>query len=86
MKSEAEIRQALREWVVRINGKITPDVLTDHTPIIERRIVTSLQIADLLLFLEELTGRAIDVEKLKPGVFRDIDMIYETFFSKAHGG
>jgi hypothetical protein len=86
MKTEAEIRHALREWVVRTNSKIAPDALSDRTPIIEQRIVTSLQITDLLLFLEELTGRPIDVERLKPGVFRDIDTIYENFFRKAHGG
>jgi acyl carrier protein len=85
MKTETEVRRALREWVIRTNGKIAADALTDRTPIIEQRIVTSLQITDLLLFLEELTGRAIDVEKLKPGIFRDIDAIYENFFGKADG-
>jgi len=86
MKTETEIRGMLRDWIIRNNGKIAPDALSDRTPIIEQRIVTSLQITDLLLFLEDLTGRPIDVERLKPGVFRDIDTIYENFFRKAHDG
>lgn len=85
MKTEAEIRRALREWVVRTSGRIEPEELTDGTPIIERRIVTSLKITDLLLFLEDLAGRAVEIEKLKPGMFRDIDAIYDNFFRRPHG-
>jgi len=31
--------------------------------------------------IEELSGRRIDVERLKPGVFRDIDTIYKGFLA-----
>ena len=67
MRTEAEFNKALRDWVVKKNGKISPEELNDQTPIIERRIITSLQTLDLILFLEDFTGDAIDVEKLKPG-------------------
>jgi len=83
MKTQAEIRATLRDWVVRTNGKITAAEVLDDTPILERRIVKSLDIMDLILFLEELSGRPIDVEKLKPGVFRSIDAIWENFFEGA---
>ena len=83
MKSQVEIRATLRDWVVRTNGKVSPADIRDDTPILERRIVKSLDIMDLILFLEELRGRPIDVEKLKPGVFRDIDAIWENFFAGA---
>ena len=80
MKTEAEIRQALREWIVKTSGKIQPQELSDQTPIIEQRIISSLQIMDLILFLEKLRDRSVEVEKLKVGVFRDIDVIYQNFF------
>ena len=83
MKTEVEIRHALRDWVVRTNGKVAPNEIQGDTPILERRIVKSLDVMDLILFLEELRGRPIDVEKLKPGVFRNIDAIWENFFEGA---
>ena len=83
MKSEAKIRQALRDWVLKTSGKIKPDELTDETPIIEQRIISSLQIMDLILFLEQQTGQPIDVTQLKPGVFRNISVIYRNFFQGA---
>ena len=83
MKAEAEIRQALREWVIKTSGKIKPEELTDETPIIEQRIISSLQIMDLILFLEQQTGQPIDVTQLKPGVFRNISVIYRNFFQGA---
>ena len=83
MKSEAEIRQALRDWVLKTSSKIKPDELTDETPIIEQRIISSLQIMDLILFLEQQTDRSIDVTQLKSGVFRNISVIYRNFFQGA---
>ena len=80
MKPEAEIRQALRDWVLKTSGKIKPEELTDETAIIEQRIISSLQIMDLILFLEQQTGQPIDVTQLKPGVFRNISVIYRNFF------
>ena len=83
MKAEAEIRQALREWVIKTSGKVKPEELTDETPIIEQRIISSLQIMDLILFLEQQTDHSIDVTQLKPGVFRNISVIYRNFFQEA---
>jgi hypothetical protein len=35
---------------------------------------------DLIIFLERLSNKTVEVEDLKPGVFRDINSIYRTFF------
>jgi acyl carrier protein len=83
VKTQVEIRATLRDWVVRTNGKVSPADIRDDTPILERRIVKSLDLMDLILFLEELRGRPIDVEKLKPGVFGSIDAIWTNFFDGA---
>lgn len=73
------MRQELRDWVVKTSGKIKPEDLRDDTPILEERILTSLQIMDLILYLEKLSGKPIDVEQLKPGVFRDVNTILRNF-------
>lgn len=80
MKTEEEIRRSLRDWVVKKSGKIRPEDFGDQTPIIEQRIISSLQVMDLIFFLEQLSGRDIEVDDLKPGVFRDVDSIYRNFF------
>lgn len=80
MKTEKEIRRALREWIMRKNGKIHKEELDDQTQIMEEGIIRSVQLMDLVLFLEYLTEREIDVTQLKKGVFRNIDSIYRNFF------
>ncbi|HVF89064.1 MAG TPA: hypothetical protein VNH22_03285 [Blastocatellia bacterium] len=80
MKTEAEIKHALREWIAGTSGKIDARNLSDETPIVEQRIISSLQVMDLILFLERLSNRPIEIDRLKPGVFRDINSIYSGFF------
>ncbi len=80
MSTETEIREALRVWIVKTNGKIELEQLNDETPIIEQRIISSLQVMDLIFFIEKLSKKSIEVESLKVGVFRNINAIYATFF------
>jgi acyl carrier protein len=82
VKSESQIRCALREWVVQASGQIAAEDVDDETPIIERRILRSAQVMDLILYLEELRGGSIDVEQLAAGAFRSIDAIYARFFEE----
>ena len=85
MRTETEIREALRDWIVKTNGKIQPEQLNDQTPIIEQRIISSLQVMDLIFFIEKLSNKSIEVESLKVGVFRDINAIYDNFFQISVG-
>jgi acyl carrier protein len=82
MRTEEEIRHCLRNWVIKNSEKITYDELSDDLPIIEQRIITSLQTMDLILFIEKISGGSIEPEDLKPGVFRNIDTIYKNFFQR----
>lgn len=79
MKTESEFRQSLREWILSKNEKIKSEDLNDDTPIIEQRIISSLQLMDLILQLEKMTGSPVDVEQLKPGAFKSISTIYKNF-------
>jgi acyl carrier protein len=80
--TEAETKEALKEWVAKSNKKIKAEDLGDDTPIIEQRYITSLQVMDLILQIEKMTGKPVDVEQLKPGTFKSINTIYENFFEK----
>lgn len=72
---------ALMQWVIERNPERVTDGVTDTTPLIAERLLTSLQIAELLLFIERRRGCAIDVRALQPGSFADVRTIVATFLS-----
>lgn len=80
MKTETDVKSQLREWISSASKKAEKIAVADDTPIIEQRIITSLQVMDLILYIEQLTDRPIDAEDLKPGTFKDINTIYKNFF------
>lgn len=84
MTAQNDVRGALRRWVAQASGKIAEEDLADHTPIFRDGILKSVQIGDLILYIEELTEHSVDVEKITPGVFRDIDTICRSFFGESH--
>ena len=79
MKEEA-VKDSLRRWIAAKNGKLEAVQITDQLPIIEQRILTSLHTLEMLLYIEELRGKSIEIESLSPGMFRDLDTIYRRFF------
>lgn len=79
MTHTPDFREALQEWLRKTNPQLT-DIIDNKTPIIEKQIITSLQVMDLILYIEQLRGRRVEIEELKAGVFKNIDSIHETFF------
>jgi hypothetical protein len=80
MPSDLDI---LREWVAAKARDLPPTGLTDDLPLLEGRHLTSLHVPELILLLERLRGRVIDVEQLRPGDFRDISTIVARFLPAA---
>ncbi len=79
--SQGDVRARLRAWVAQASsGKVMLADLRDDTPILEQRLITSVQVPELLLLIEELSGQPLDPGRLKPGVFRDVDAICRNFF------
>ena len=75
----AEVRAQLRDWILK-NGKVKdPAALTGETPLVASGILSSLQIMELILFLERAADVAIDVEQLRPGTFKNMDSILASF-------
>jgi len=78
-----DVREALRGWMFEHSrNAIDGHALTDATPLIEEGILSSIQVPDLLLFIEQLRGRPVDVEELKPGSFRSVEAIVTAFFAE----
>jgi len=75
------IKAQLREWVISTSGKIKPEQLRDDTPLIEQRVISSLHITDLILFLESLRGSPVDLSLISGSSFRDINAVCDTFLS-----
>jgi hypothetical protein len=76
MRSEQEVRAALRAWVRRKAGDLA---VTDATPLFEQRILRSVHVPELLLLLERLRGAPIDVERLRPGALHSIEVMLDRF-------
>ena len=71
-------REKLRAFVLDSTESAIAD-LTDQTHLFENGILKSIQVMDLILFVEEISGQEIDVEGLKPGACKDIDTIIKNF-------
>ncbi len=71
-------RAALRQWIGQRAGPVA-----DDTPLIANRLIDSLQLLELVLYLEELTGRSVRLDQLEPGAFSDIETICRRFFDEA---
>lgn len=84
MSKEGRFRDALRKWIADTSSKASFEQVGDDTPLFRSGILKSVQVTDLILYIEELTERSVNVEQIKPGVFRDIDSIYRHFFAQDH--
>ena len=78
--SESEVRRQLRDWIVD-RAKEKPESLSDDTPIMENGILSSLDVVELILFIERIRGDEVDTDALEPDSIRDVNAIYQTFFS-----
>lgn len=80
MNTKSGTREAIRSWLAERNGKITVDQIKDDLPLISERVLTSLQVTDLLLFIEQLRGYPVEIREINASNFRDLDHICKTFF------
>lgn len=69
----------LRAWISSRASDLPPSGLTDDLPLLTGRHLTSLHIPELILLLERLRRRPIDVESLNAGDFADVATIAARF-------
>jgi acyl carrier protein len=82
MSQKQDIKNRLSRWMAEQSSIYQQDSVPFDLPIIEQRIITSVQIMELILFLEHLRGEPIHPMQIKPGAFSSIDSIYQHFFSE----
>jgi acyl carrier protein len=80
---ESNIRTRLREWILdQAKGK-APAAFDDRTPLLETGLLSSLDIVEFVLFIEELLGDEVDPDDIEPEAFTNIDSLWAGFFSDA---
>ncbi len=83
MNHEHPIKDELCRWVATHSAIFGEEAVPSNMAIIEKRIITSVQLMDLILYLEHLKGEPINPEHIKPGAFTSVDSIYQQFFCEA---
>ncbi len=80
LKHMDTIKTQIKTWIV--DKKKLPDasVVAHDTALIEQKILKSIDIMDLIMFIEFLRDRPLNAAELKPGAFHSIDSIADHFF------
>jgi hypothetical protein len=68
-------RARLRAWVLSRAGHD----LADDTPIFESGALSSLEVVELIAFVETLRGEPLDLDTVDPEALTSIDTIARTF-------
>ncbi len=81
LMDEATAKTRLKQWI-RDHAKAPIGAeLADDTPILERGILSSLDIVELVLFIESLRGDEVDPDAIEPETFRDVGAMMKGFFA-----
>lgn len=54
--------------------------MDDRTPILDSGILSSLDVVELVIFIESLRGEEVDVDSIEPEALLNVDSLFETFF------
>ena len=57
----------------------------DETPILGGGLLSSLDVVELVLFIENLRGSEVDVDSIEPEALTSIDTLCSTFFGPDNG-
>lgn len=79
--NNSKARKALREWILGKVPSVDPTTITDQTLIIEGGLITSVDVLELFLLIEELGDIEIDATELEPDMLESIDKICQSFLS-----
>jgi acyl carrier protein len=77
---DAEL-QTVRDCLLAIKPGLDLEAVSDTTPLLKERVISSFDVLELILYLEKASGRPISRTQLVPGSFRDIQTIARVFLS-----
>jgi len=75
------VKAQIKEWIVDKKKIADAATLDGSTPLLDAKILKSVDIMDLIIFIEFLRDAPLHVTELKPGAFHSIDVIAQNFFS-----
>ena len=82
MKGEQEIRRLLRQWIVEhCRQDVAVFDIDDATPILVSGLLSSIQVAELVLYIEHLLGAEIPLDDLEADVFHSVDALWQRLFA-----
>lgn len=79
--SSQQARRLVRQCLQGVCPRTDFSRIDDDTDLLHERLITSFQVVDLILQIEQARGRGIRRSDLEPGCFRDIAAIAEHFFT-----
>jgi acyl carrier protein len=83
MLSETELSDRIKEWVMK-NGQRQDNVqMNGETDLIASGALDSMGFIDLLMHVETITGRKIDLSDLDPSVFTSIQGLAHSVLAPA---
>lgn len=75
-----EVRRLLRAWILtHSKSAAPPSEFTDETPILETGLLSSLDVVELILYVESLTGVEVDIESLEPQALENMNSLFAYF-------
>lgn len=77
---EPQVRAKLRDWIARHAKKPLTADFSDRTPVLEQGFLSSLDVVEFVLYIEDLRGSEVDADAIEPEAFTSIDTLYSAFF------
>lgn len=78
---ELEVKAKLRDWIAKHARKPLTADFDDSTSVLELGILSSLDIVEFVLFIENLRGGEVDADDIEPEAFTSINSLYSAFFA-----
>jgi acyl carrier protein len=78
---EPLIRNKLKSWIREHSKAPQKGDISDDTRVLELGILSSLDVVELVLFVESLRGEEVDTDAIEPEVFTSVDTLWAGFFA-----
>ena len=78
--NDKDVASLLSEWILNRAGVSDSSGFAVTTRIIDDGLLTSLDVVELILFIEDLRGEEVDADALEPESFTNVETLMATFF------
>ena len=78
---EERAKAELRSWILARAQTESGRELAYDTPVLDEGLLSSLDVVELILFIESLKGGEVDPDSIEPESLTDINTIYAAFLA-----